>query len=98
MQHDSFSRNTRAQLRQVFEALRELTMPPEPANRAIGFVPPEKKKDKPAGKAAAKAAAGRFEITGCDLKSSNQQPRVASCAVQFTPRIRPPITQAAASS
>jgi hypothetical protein len=41
MQHDTVSRNTRVQLRQVFEALRELTNPPEPAKRPIGFVPPE---------------------------------------------------------
>jgi hypothetical protein len=38
MQHDTFSRNTRNQLRQVFEALRELTVPPETAKRPIGFV------------------------------------------------------------
>ncbi|MEP6826161.1 MAG: hypothetical protein ABI919_15255 [Ramlibacter sp.] len=44
MQHDTFSRNTRAQLRQVFEALRELTTPPEPAKRPIGFVTQEEKK------------------------------------------------------
>ena len=59
MQHDAFSRNTRTQLRQVFEALRELTVPPEPAKRPIGFVPPEEKKNKPGGKAASKAAARR---------------------------------------
>ena len=35
---DAFARNTRNQLRQVFEALRELTTPPEPAKRPIGFV------------------------------------------------------------
>ena len=45
MQHDTFSRNTRTQLRQVFEALRELTVPPEPAKRPIGFVTPEEKKN-----------------------------------------------------
>jgi phage regulator Rha-like protein len=55
MQHDAFSRNTRAQLRQVFEALRELTTPPETAKRPIGFVTHEEKKNKPAGKAASKA-------------------------------------------
>lgn len=59
MQHDALSRNTRAQLRQVFEALRELTVPPEPAKRPIGFVPHEEKKGKPAGKAASKATARR---------------------------------------
>lgn len=51
MQHDTFSRNTRGQLKQVFDALRELMTPPEPAKRPIGFVPPgERKKDKPAGR------------------------------------------------
>ncbi|MES3001262.1 MAG: ORF6N domain-containing protein [Pseudomonadota bacterium] len=51
MQHDTFSRNTRAQLRQVFEALRELMTPPEPSKRPIGFVTPEKeeKAEKPRG-------------------------------------------------
>jgi chaperonin cofactor prefoldin len=51
MQHDTFSRNTRAQLKQVFDALRELMTPPESPKRPIGFVPPEeRKKGKPAGK------------------------------------------------
>jgi hypothetical protein len=57
IQHDTFSRNTRTQLRQVFEALHELTLPPEPAKRPIGFVTSEEKKNKPAGKAASKATA-----------------------------------------
>ena len=51
MSHDTFSRNTRNQLRQVFEALRELatpTEPPAPPKRPIGFVHPQ---DKPAPKA-----------------------------------------------
>lgn len=43
LSHDTFSRNTRNQLRQVFEALRELTIPPEPTKRPIGFVTPEDK-------------------------------------------------------
>ena len=41
MQHDTFSRNTRAQLKQVFDALRELATPPDPPKRPIGFVTPE---------------------------------------------------------
>jgi hypothetical protein len=44
MQHDTFSRNTRAQLKQVFDALRELMTPPEPSKRPIGFITPEDKK------------------------------------------------------
>ena len=43
MQHDTFSRNTRNQLKQVFDALRELMTPPEPNKRPIGFVTPEDK-------------------------------------------------------
>jgi len=44
MRHESFSRNTRNQLRQVFDALRELMTPPEPAKRPIGFVAPKTRK------------------------------------------------------
>ncbi len=36
--------NTRNQLRQVFDALRELTVAPEPPKRPIGFVHPPKNK------------------------------------------------------
>lgn len=50
IQHDSFSRNTREQLKQVFNALRELMTPPEPPKRPIGFVPPEERKKEAAGK------------------------------------------------
>jgi len=38
MSHDTFSRNTRNQLKQVFDALRELMTPPDPSKRPIGFV------------------------------------------------------------
>lgn len=41
--HDVFSRNTKAQLKQVFDALRELMTPPDPPKRPIGFVPPQEK-------------------------------------------------------
>jgi len=40
----TFSRNTRAQLKQVFDALRELMTPPDPPKRPIGFITPEDKK------------------------------------------------------
>lgn len=53
--HDTFSRNTRLQLRQLLDAVRELTTPPEPAKRPIGFVSLEDKKQKP--KPASKGAA-----------------------------------------
>lgn len=52
--HDAFSRNTRNQLKQVFDAIRELMTPPEPPKRPIGFVTHEDKKDKPGGSKAAK--------------------------------------------
>jgi hypothetical protein len=45
LSHDTFSRNTRNQLRQVFEAIRELTMPPDPPARPIGFLAQETKKN-----------------------------------------------------
>jgi len=43
MNHDTFSRNTRNQLKQVFDALRELMTPPDPPKRPIGFVTPDEK-------------------------------------------------------
>ena len=50
LSHDTFSRNTRAQLKQVFEAVRELMTPPEPPRRPIGFVTGEDKgSKKPSG-------------------------------------------------
>jgi hypothetical protein len=44
--HDTFSRNMRNQLKQVFDALRELMTPPDPPKRPIGFVTHEDKKGK----------------------------------------------------
>ena len=43
IKHDAFAHNTRNQLRQIFDALRELTVPPEPPKRPIGFVTPQDK-------------------------------------------------------
>ena len=37
MQHDTFSRNTRNQLKKVFDALRDLMKPTDPPSRPIGF-------------------------------------------------------------
>ena len=48
LSHNTFSRNTRNQLREVFEAIRALTMPPETPRRSIGFIPTD---DKPPTKA-----------------------------------------------
>ena len=59
LSHDALSRNTRNQLRQVFEALRELTTPADPPKRPIGFIPPDDKPGKPSStkaKAAGKKA------------------------------------------
>ncbi len=42
-QHDSFSHTTRTQLKQVFDALRQLMVPPDPPKRPIGFVTPQDK-------------------------------------------------------
>jgi len=55
MNHDTFSRNTRNQLKQVFDALRELMTPPERPKRPIGFVTPEDKGMKGSGSAIGKA-------------------------------------------
>jgi hypothetical protein len=45
VRHDSLAANTRMQLKQVFEAIRELMSPPEPTKkRPIGFVTDESKK------------------------------------------------------
>ena len=41
MQHDTFSRNTRSQLKQVFDALSELVTPLVTPKRPIGFVLPD---------------------------------------------------------
>ena len=47
LQHDSFARNTRAQLKQVFDAIRELMTPPEPQKkRPIGFITGDEKPKK----------------------------------------------------
>jgi len=47
MQHDTFARNTRAQLKQVFDTIRELMTPPEPQKkRPIGFISGDEKPKK----------------------------------------------------
>jgi hypothetical protein len=52
LSHDTFSRNARNQLRQLFDAIQALTVPLDPPRRPIGFVTPQDKR--PAGKAARK--------------------------------------------
>jgi hypothetical protein len=46
VRHDTFEHNTRIQLKQVFEAIRELMAAPEPQKRAIGFVTLDEKPGK----------------------------------------------------
>jgi ORF6N domain len=46
MRHDNFSQTTRAQLKQVIDALKALTTTPEPIKRPIGFVALEDKSKK----------------------------------------------------
>jgi two-component sensor histidine kinase len=40
LKHDALAASTRAQFREVIEALRALMAPPEPKKRPIGFVVP----------------------------------------------------------
>lgn len=47
LSHDTFSRNTRLQLRQLLDAVRELTTPPDPPKRPIGFIAQDDKPSKP---------------------------------------------------
>ena len=54
MNLDTFSHNTRAQLKKVFDALRELMTPPDPPKRPIGFINPEDKGSKKASGAKGK--------------------------------------------
>jgi hypothetical protein len=44
VEHGALAANTRAQFKEVIEALRALTRPPEPTKRPIGFVTPQEKK------------------------------------------------------
>lgn len=46
LDHDTFSRNTRTQLRQLIEAVNQLMAPPDPPKRPIGFVTREGEKGK----------------------------------------------------
>lgn len=41
--HDTFSRNTRAQLRQLIDAVNQLMAPPDTPKRPIGFITAEDK-------------------------------------------------------
>ncbi len=54
MRHDSIAHNTRAQLRQIFEAIRQLTTPPDQPKRPIGFITSDEKRGKPRSARAAR--------------------------------------------
>lgn len=48
LKHDTFEHNTRVQIKQIFDAIRELMAPPPaPEKRPIGFVTHEEKPTKP---------------------------------------------------
>jgi hypothetical protein len=40
LSHDTFSRNTRIHLKQLFDALRALMTPPDPPGAPLAFAPP----------------------------------------------------------
>lgn len=63
LSHDTFSRNTRLQLRQLLDAVRELTTPPNPPKLPIGFVHPHEKTDTPKRSAKAAVKVGRGKKT-----------------------------------
>jgi len=44
VEHNALAASTRAQFREVIEALRALMRPPDPARRPIGFVTPQERK------------------------------------------------------
>jgi hypothetical protein len=44
VEHDALAASTRAQFKEVIEALRALMRPPDPARRPIGFVTPQERK------------------------------------------------------
>ena len=60
--------HVRAQLKQVVDALRELTTPPQPHKRPIGFVTPE---DRSTPKAKAKAVSTAKKTTA--VKASRKK-------------------------
>jgi ORF6N domain len=71
MSHETFSRNTKAQLREVFETLRELMTPPASPKRPIGFVHPQDAA-KPKGKAV-KASAAKKTIAAAPVKAARKR-------------------------
>lgn len=66
LSQSNFSRNTRLQLRQLLDAVRELTTPPDPPKHAIGFVTQQDRKPAPG-----KPAATQAKVVG---KKTQSQP------------------------
>lgn len=87
MQHDTFSRNTRNQLRQVFDTLRELMTPPEPLappKRAMGFITPEDKSAPKANNRSRGKKSTYASMPQCPFDSSLTMPRgVLSVAIRL---------------
>jgi ORF6N domain len=71
MSHETFSRNTKEQLREVFETLRELMTPPASPKRPIGFVHPQDAA-KPKGKAV-KASAVKKAAIAAPVKAGRKK-------------------------
>jgi hypothetical protein len=71
MSHETFSRNTKVQLREVFETLRELMTPPASPKRPIGFVHPQDAA-KPKGKAV-KATAVKKAAIAVPVKAARKK-------------------------
>jgi ORF6N domain len=70
MSHETFSRNTKVQLREVFETLRELMTPPASPKRPIGFVhPPDAAKPK----AKALKASAAKKTTAAPVKAARKK-------------------------
>jgi len=75
MQHETFSRNTKAQLREVFETLRELMTPPPSPKRPIGFITPgdtPKHKAKAVKASVAKASAAKKTAIAAPVKAARK--------------------------
>jgi hypothetical protein len=75
MQHETFSRNTKAQLREVFETLRELMTPPPSPKRPIGFITPDdtpKPKAKAVKASVAKASAAKKTAMAAPVKAARK--------------------------
>jgi hypothetical protein len=70
MQHETFSRNTKVQLREVFETLRELMTPPPSPKRPIGFVHPQ---DATKPKAKARKAGAAKKTSTAPVKAERKQ-------------------------